>query len=351
MEIDPVDELRNVRQAEATLASSQARLEQAKLNLEIEKKRIDTERQRLNATLKSAKAKAVDEASKAERMKELLNKKLIGQEEYDSSLTSKIQAESNLVTTNVLLKELEIRQSQLAVMREDIKLNEANVERDQINLSNSQRRLEETKVYSPITGAVSNRMVQVGQIISSGITNVGGGSPVMILSDLSKIFVVASVDESDIGNVDLGQSVTVTVDAFPKWSFQGEVIRIAVQGANLSNVVTFEVKIEILDDRKQLLKPEMTANVEILVAERNNTLLVPSEAVSVKKNRHWITVLTVDGQEERRLVETGITDYESIEILSGIQKSDRVVIQENDSDDSRWSRSKGMLMPPPPRPR
>jgi HlyD family secretion protein len=82
-----------------------------------------------------------------------------------------------------------------------------------------------------------------------------------VISDLSRVFVLAAVDESDIGQVRPGQRVKVTVDAFRNREFAGEVARIAPRGVNVSNVVTFEVKLEVTARDKDLLRPEMTANV------------------------------------------------------------------------------------------
>ena len=147
-----------------------------------------------------------------------------------------------------------------------------------MSLDLARQRLTETRVVSPVDGVVTQRAVQIGQIISSGISNVGGGTTALVVSDLSRIFVLAAVDESDIGQVRPGQRVKVTVDAYRNREFAGEVVRISPRGVNVSNVVTFEVKIEVTARDKELLRPEMTANVEILIDERPDALLAPSDA-------------------------------------------------------------------------
>src|SRR5262249_12618539 len=151
----------------------------------------------------------------------------------------------------------------LEVRRQDIKLSEAQLRSDQVALANARQQLTYTKVTAPMDGVVAALNVQIGTIISSGITNVGGGTTILSLSDLSHIFVLASVDESEIGSVAIDQQAVITVDAFPGRRFRGKVVRIATRGVNVSNVVTFEVKIEVLGENKTLLKPEMTANVQI----------------------------------------------------------------------------------------
>ena len=79
-------------------------------------------------------------------------------------------------------------------------------------------------------GVVTDRKVQTGTIIASGVSNVGGGTTILTLSDLSRIYVLASVDESDIGKVQVGQPATITVDAYPSMQFAGKVVRIASKG-------------------------------------------------------------------------------------------------------------------------
>jgi HlyD family secretion protein len=296
VELDPVDEQRKVRQAKISLASSQARLMQSKVNLQIAEKALRVERKMAESALKSAEAHAKDVRAKAERMKKLLEKKLASQEDKDTSETASIQTEVDLENAQIRIEELAIKAQELEIKRQDVKLAEAQMETNKINLSLAEQRLKDTKVFSPIDGVVSERNVQSGQIISSGISNVGGGTRVMVLSDLTRLFILASVDESDIGKVELGQKVNITADAFSGKSFFGKIDRIATKGINVSNVVTFEVKIEVQGKNKLLLKPEMTANVEIIVAEKEGVLLVPYEAILQKRK---MTVVWKNAQFKR----------------------------------------------------
>jgi HlyD family secretion protein len=206
---------------------------------------------------------------------------------------------------------------------------------------------------------VASRPVQIGQIIASGVSNVGGGTTFLTLSDLSRIFVVAAVDESDIGKVALGQAVTVTVDAFPLKEFKGTVVRIAAKGVNLSNVVTFEVKIEVTGNAKELLKPEMTANVkEILIAEKSDVLLVPCEAIVRKGRGKQIVTLVKEGAENEDVtVETGITDGTKTEVVTGLTEGQTVLVRKG-ALETKWAGAqkgpgggavRGTMMGGPPR--
>ena len=215
-----------------------------------------------------------------------------------------------------------------------MRLAQSEVESDRVALSIAQQRLSDTKVVAPIDGVVTSRNVQIGQIISSGISNVGGGTTVLTLSDLSRIFVLASVDESDIGKVADGQTVLVTADAFPDKRFRGKVARVAPRGVSASNVVTFEVKIEVTGRDKLLLKPEMTANVEILIAQKDDVVLVPAEAVSRRKTQRIVVAVNDDGTTEDRPVEVGINDGFSVEILSGLKEGETVQVRKGEAESS-----------------
>ena len=103
------------------------------------------------------------------------------------------------------MKEIAVDKESLEVKREDVKLAQCQVETDTISLETTNKRLKETKVFAPISGVISEQEVQIGQIVSSPLNNVGGGTTLLTLSDLSRIFIVASVDESDIGTVEVGQ--------------------------------------------------------------------------------------------------------------------------------------------------
>ena len=336
VELDPVDEFRGLKKAETNLSASQGKLAIAHQNLEIAQQNLATEIKRAQAGLQSAEAQAKDSRVKADRMKQLLEKELGSQEEYDSAETNAIQAAAELKRAQIKIEELKTQEAALELKRLEVKLAEAQVESDTIALSEAEDRLKDTKVVAPMNGVVTVRNVQVGQIISSGISNVGGGTTVLTLSDLAHIFVLAAVDESDIGQVQLGQTVIITADAFPGKTFQGQVVQINTRGTNISNVVTFEVKIEVNDEKKVLLKPEMTANVEILAAEKQGVLVAPVEAVTRKGGKFLAKIVKTDGTTEEREVVTGISDSVKTEIVSGLSEGEEAVLQQGAAE-SRWN--------------
>lgn len=351
VQLDPVDEDRAVHQAQVAIDSSKAKLEQAKQNLIIAqqnlvsaKLRLETARLRADANLAAMQSRAKDARSKANRRLELLHQKLTSQEDYDTAETTAEQAEADVKTAQAEVEDIKAQAQDIVaqeqginVKTQDVALAQAAVEADQIALDDANQRLIYTKVLSPMDGVVSALDVQKGVIVASGTGGFSGGTTLMTLSDMSHIFVLASVDESDIGQVQLDNPCKITADAFPGKHFKGTVVRIATKGVNTSNVVTFEVKIEITGDNKSLLKPEMTTNCEIISAQRNDAILVPTQAI-VRKDRKntFVQVVQADGKTEDRPVQIGISDGENYEITDGLHEGETVVLH-NAETNSRWA--------------
>jgi len=334
LELDPRDEQQRVRQAEATVRASQARLINARESLALADEKLKTDRQRADAALTAAQARARDARAKTDRTRELLGKKLASLEEAETAETAAAQAAAEAENAATGLEELKNQARTLEQARQQIRIAEAQVDNDQVSLDLARQRLTETRVVAPVDGVVTQRAVQIGQIISSGISNVGGGTTALVVSDLSRIFVLAAVDESDIGQVRPGQRVKVTVDAYRNREFAGEVMRISPRGVNVSNVVTFEVKIEITARDKELLRPEMTATVEVLIDERSDALLAPSDALFRRGGKTWVTLQAADGAKTDREVGVGISDGRKTEILSGLTAGETVLVQ---GSDSKWN--------------
>ena len=280
--LDPIDEQRNVGKKEATLRADKARMAKAMANLK-------------------------DAESKLERQKELFKRGMVSKEELETSRTTYLQAKAEVQSA------------------------EAQVAFSKVALDDAKRRLADTEIRAPMDGTILTKDVEEGQIITSTIDIVGGGTKLMTLADLSRIFLVASVDETDIGKVKLGQEASVTVDAYPKKTFHGKVTHIAPKGIMEENVVTFEVKIEIEDEEKRLLRPVMTANVEITYLQRKNILWLPNEAlVDVSQYNKTVSsdqrgVFKVNGKPKLTLVTCGVTDGIVTEILGGLTDGDKIV--------------------------
>jgi HlyD family secretion protein len=344
LQLDPRDEQRAVKKAEVQLAQSVARLEQAKQNLNVAQQNLITNRAKAEANLVSSQVRANNARARAERQRQLVEQNLGSKEEYESSQTEEAQAQNDLATANVAIQDLKTQEIALNVKAQDIKLAEAQVQSDQIALDDANQRLEYTTVTAPMDGVISAQAIQIGTIIASATSNVSGGTTIMVLSDLSKIFVLASVDESDIGKVQIDQDVMVTADAYPGERFRGKIVRIATKGVNTSNVVTFECKIEITSPNKRKLKPMMTTNVQIVAAQKDDVLTVPVGAVQRKGRELFASVVDAPGkQPTSRPVQVGMTDGEQYEVVAGLAEGDTVQVQKGDVQ-SRWNGGGAMRM-------
>jgi HlyD family secretion protein len=145
-------------------------------------------------------------------------------------------------------------------------------------VANLEEKLADTVLRSPIDGIVLEKLVEVGQVISSGVSSYTGGTSIAVIADLSRVYVTADVDETDIGRVALGQRVEAVPDAFPDRRFSGVVERISPQSQIVQNVTTFQV-VTVLENKEGLLKAGMNVAVDILVAGKDEALTVPRRAV------------------------------------------------------------------------
>jgi HlyD family secretion protein len=214
-EIDPATYQQRLRQAEANLASTEAA----------------NRLQRLNT----------------ERSRELREKQLVSQQDYDQAVAQLQQSEAQLLTSK------------------------ASVENARVDL-------ERCTISSPIDGIVISKQTEEGKTVAASLN-----APVLftIANDLAKMKITAAVAESDIGSVRDGQAVSFTVDAFPNRTFEGRVSQVRNAAKTVSNVVTYDTIIDV-DNRELRLRPGMTANVSIIVASRENTLRLPNAALRVR---------------------------------------------------------------------
>ncbi|MGA2229820.1 MAG: efflux RND transporter periplasmic adaptor subunit [Tepidisphaeraceae bacterium] len=257
MQIDPADDSRGLQQAASQVAISQLRLDQSRQNLVVAQQELAQSREMADDNLASAEAQFQDARAKANRRKELLSMKLDTQEDYDTAVDAAAQAQNNLGNAKVAIEQLKTQEYMLSIKDQDVKLAEAQLRADQIGLDAANQRLAYCTVRAPIDGVVTSLSVEPGTVVF-------GGSTVMVLSDLSRIFVLAAVSEEDVGKVRVGQDAQIAATAYPGVHFTGKVVRIAAEGAATGPDVTFEVKIEVTDKNKSLLRPRMTANVTIL---------------------------------------------------------------------------------------
>ena len=237
-------------------------------------------------------------------------------------------------------KELESAQRDYDNAVAQLSLQKAQVKQAQASLQSAETELKYTKITSPVDGIVISKSVEVGQTVAASFSTPELFS---VAEDLTQMEIEASVVEADIAKVKEGQTVRFTVDSFPDEPFYGKVKQVRNQAVTTSNVVTYSVIIGI-DNKELKLKPGMTANVEIIAAEKDDALLVPNQALrfQMDENQRYkdkgIWVLR-DGQPQRVNVTEGISDDSNTEISSpDIQEGDEVIVSREATDAERAMR-------------
>ncbi len=167
----------------------------------------------------------------------------------------------------------------------------------QRTLEDSKIAYQDTDVRAASAGTIIQRNVQPGTVISSATSNVGGGTTLLQMANLDTVQVRALVDETDIGKVQPGMEVTITVDAFPNRPFQGSVLKIEPQATVQQNVTMFPVLVRI-PNPNHLLKPGMNTEVEVHVGARQNVLAIPNSALRTQRDvSSAATVLGLDPEQ------------------------------------------------------
>lgn len=154
------------------------------------------------------------------------------------------------------------------------KVSKAAYEKTQAEILQSKKNLEYTQIYSPMDGIVISREVEVGQTVVSNMTVAN----LFTIGDLDNMRVVADVDEADIGQVKVGQTVEFTVDAYPDDTFTGEVTQVRINPTEESNVVTYEVLVSAPNPEHKLI-PGLTANITIYVTREQDVPTVSVKAL------------------------------------------------------------------------
>ncbi len=272
--------------------------------------------------LEAAKVRLSNAESQYERGKELHEKGSISDKDYEDIQENYAQAKSTLVRTEVTFENAKIA-------------------------------LDDTVVRSPVTGTIISRTVEVGQVISSPTSAVGGGTLLMTMADLSKVRVRALVDEIDVGKVSIGQTVSIKVAAYRDKEFFGIVSKVEPLARIEQNVTTFPVLIDINNDENLLLLG-MNTDVVIEILNESVSMSVPSMSLRTRKDIYSAASIVdiskeevdqfllkkVEGENfnkfivvkdskkgpELTWVKIGISDLSNVEILEGLTTGDTVYI-------------------------
>ncbi|MBI3945611.1 MAG: efflux RND transporter periplasmic adaptor subunit [Armatimonadetes bacterium] len=299
------------RAAELRVTQSQAALSSARRKLDT----LDTElaAQRAAAEARVTQAQAQLDNAQANSVQDELR-----QEDVAAAEASVAQAEASLESARANKLQTDIRAA-------DIQTARAGVAGSEARLQNANTQYEQTTIVAPRAGIILQRYVEQGTIITSGTSAIAQGTNLVQLGDLSRMFVEVLVDETDVGAIEDGQAVDITVDAYSNELFEGKVTHIDPQAMTTQNVTTIKVKVEV-ENPDARLKPGMNASCEFIIDRAENVLYIPGEAVKEDDNGQFqVTLLLAGDKQETRKVQTGITGGDSTEIKSGLKEGDTVI--------------------------
>ena len=325
LQLDKSDEKRNVDKAQADLSSATAKLRKAETALTLQKTKYETDLKTSQSEVQSAITNLKDSEDKFKRQIDLFKQKVVSQESLDSAQTLYKVNQQNLIQAESQFQAAKDSVHDITMKENEVELVNTEVIRARIALEEVEERLEETEIFAPITGVIIEKLIEEGQIIASGISNVNGGTALATLADMSRLFIIADIDETDIGSIKIGHKVTITADAFSDRKFKGLVKRIAPQGLVENSITIFKVKIEVLGKGRKILKPMMSANIDIVTEHVENTVFTSRAGIRDGEQGKFAMVLKED-KPEKTAVQTGIRNPIHVQIVSGLIPGDQVIL-------------------------
>ena len=263
------------------------------------------------------------------RQKSLFDQNVISDSEYE------------IAETNFKVSTQDLESS-----KQSVKASEYNVKGAKATVDESEENLRKTSIIAPMTGTVSLLSVELGERVVG--TSQMAGTELLRIADLSIMEVRVDVNENDIVRVKIGDTTNIDVDAYNTYDqvFKGIVTEIASTAnpkPSPDAVTEFKVKIRVINESyinltleegiKNPFKPGMTASVEIITQVKDEILLIPISSVTTKNEKDSLgnesvkQIVFVNDNGNAKMVEvtTGISDFENIEVLSGLNENDQVI--------------------------
>lgn len=305
-ELDKENLEARVRETKAALMGAESNLKAAQAQLE--KNKVEAEGPDVPFTKRNF-----------ERAEKLLKDGVLPQQSFDDTRSA----------YELAVNRQNAARAQLAVSDAKVAQAKAEVAQAQAAVDRSVEELSYATVRSPIRGVVLSRDVEIGSPVSS-ILNMGAAATlVMVLGDISQVYVRGKVDEADIGVVKMGQPSKIKVETFKDKVFEGTVTQISPLGVDKDNVVTFEVKVSINNPGGEL-RANMTANAEIVLEEHKDALLVAESAVIYDQQRNATIEFpsaTNPKGKEKKPIKVGISNGTRTEVLEGLKEGEKVILQ------------------------
>jgi len=243
--------------AELDTKTFEARVAQAKADLAAAKAQLANQ----EAAVLKAEAVLRQAERTIERQQKLADRGIAAQSALDNAI-----------------RDAEVARADLAIAKAQVENAKAVIAQREAQLEQAEIDLERAVIRSPINGTVISRTVDIGQTVAASFQ---APELFQIAQDLRRIRIEAQVNEADVGVISEGNPATFTVDAYPERTFYGRVTQVRLAATELENVVTYTVIVEASNEDRKLY-PGMTANLQIVTAERDNVLRLPNSALRFK---------------------------------------------------------------------
>lgn len=292
-----------------------------------------------------------------DRYEQLWQRKLVAKQDYDQKVADVKSAEAAIREDQARLAQMKAQRAQLAAQLASSQRRVAQARANQTRLDDVLAKFDAT---APLDGVVTDLPVRVGETVVPGVQN-SAASTIMTIADMSLITAEVRVDETDIVSVQLGQMANITIDAIPNRVFTGKVIEIgdtailrssglAASSSATSNQEAKDFKVVVaLESPPDEIRPGLSCTAKITTATRRNALAIPIQALTVRKksdleaDSDGVQVATAssrkirneeiqgvfvvnNGRAQFRQVETGLTGVADIEVLSGLNEGDQIII-------------------------
>lgn len=305
------------RELRAQLAEAESSLASARAELQRVKRVYPLQIAEAEANLAAARSQGDYLADNARRLEQLLKDGFVSRDEADNA-RQKADAQGAQVTA--ARATVERLQGEFAETRKKAALavDQARASVDALHV-----RISYTTIYSPLDGVVSQVTAQEGETIVAGLQVAN----LITVLDTSRLEMWVYVDETDVGQVKPGQAVEFRVDAYPGKTFNGTIKTIYPEPEIRDNIVYYQALVAVSPEQAQLLRPEMTTQVQIVVAEKNDVLLVPNTALKWVDDKQLIFVQAPDGTVERVKPQLGLAGLTHSEVTAGLNEGDKVATE------------------------
>lgn len=303
-ELDSDEALYNMKLAEATLSKTRFILDQMKASYE-------SLRVSIAKDIEKAKAVLTEVDNRRKRLLELKQQGYVTEMDIDMVQKEFEVAKANLDSAIASKETLKAKQSEIKAQEEVVKeaLNSFNL---------TKLNYDRSFIRSPISGVITSRPVRIGEGVNSG-------SLIATVVSTKSMYIEAFIDEADVAKVRIGEEVNITMDSYPGKVFKGEVYKISpVVLGGKQETRTFEVRVR-LKDKDILIKPGMSADIEIVVESISDVLAVPSQAVVEREGEKYVYIIK-DSRARLTPIRVGRFNWTFYEVLSGIKEGDKVII-------------------------